>query len=138
MYAELQPFSWRWIESSKSSVSEFVGKPADALERLPAEQHVRAAAEHGIEPVLAAADGSEEQRLLRPGSGRDAIVLGVRVVLRSLNERDLGLLHPSERRLEEARIRDVVGVEHGDERGVRLFQGVVDVARLRALVLGAA
>ena len=31
----------------------------------------------------------------------------------------------------------MVGVEHGDERGVGLRQRVVDVARLRALVLGA-
>ncbi len=105
------------------------GEPADALERLAAEQHVGAAAEDGVEPVLAAGDGSEEQRLLRPGRGGDAIVLGVGVVLRRLDERDLGVVHPPERGLEEARVRHVVGVEHGDERGVGLRQGVVDVAR---------
>ena len=98
-------------------MSEFVGEPADALERLPPEQHVGAAAEDGVEPVLAAGDGPEEQRLLRPGRSGDAIAFGVGVVLRRLDERDLGVVHPSERGLEEARVRDVVGVEDGDELG---------------------
>jgi hypothetical protein len=81
---------------------------ADALERLAAEEDVGAAAEDGVEPVLAARDRPEEERLLRPGRGRDAAGLAVGVVLRRLDERDPGVLHVAERRLEEAGVGDVV------------------------------
>ena len=134
MYADFQPFSCRWMESSKSSVSELVGKPPTLSNAVRRNSTLVPQQNTAPSPSLPRADGAEEQRLLGPGGRRDPVAL-VRVVLRRLHERDLRVLHVAERGLEERRVGHVVGVEHRDERRVGLREGVVDVARLGAGVL---
>src|ERR671918_1788585 len=105
------------------------------FERLTAEDHVRAAAEHGSPAVLAAGDRAEEQRLLMPGSPWDAGLVAIGVVLGCLHEGEsVVVLEVAEGRLQELRGQDVIAVDDRDERRVGLRERVVDVAGLGVVV----
>jgi hypothetical protein len=112
-----------------------LGEAIHLLERLAAEDDVGAAAEGGVDSVLAPGDRAEEEVLLGGGGRRDRGLIGVGVVLRRLDESDARLLEVAEGGGEEVGAGDVVAVEDGDVGGVGDAEGVVEVAGLGALVL---
>ena len=111
------------------------GEAADRVEGGPPQHRAAAAEERRVPAVLAALDHAKEQRLLGPHQMPArvlAVLVGVQVVkvLRRLHEGHRGIDEVAQRPGEEIAGGRVIGVEHGDQLGGAVVQGVVQIAGL--------
>lgn len=113
------------------------GHSSHLQERLPADDRCRTTPEDTIVAVLARQDDLEEHALVVPARLEVLKRVVVGEIVRRLNDGHLGIVEVTDRRSEDVRLRDVVGVEDQQQLAVQDLEGVVDVPGLGMAVVGA-
>ena len=119
----------------------FYRDPAHLIQSIAAENGTRPAEKRGIPKVVCVLNDSVEEFAFAGDAAEIAEVLfkgicGVKVMRRLQHAQLRVALEPAAGDLEEGASRHVIAVKDGDEVGGGLCERVIDVARLRMVMLG--